>query len=49
MPKAIIIIIYDQRCQIYTLKGIAKSSLEIALAIGDHRSSVSGELKKIQT
>lgn len=46
MPKGYHHLTYDQRCQIYTLKGIEKSLTEIASIIGVHRSSITRELKR---
>jgi IS30 family transposase len=46
MPKSYHHLTYEQRCQIYTLKGRSKSLSEIARIIGVHRSSVSREMKR---
>jgi len=46
MPKGYHHLTYEQRCQIYTLKGRSKSLSEIAAIIGVHRSSVSREIKR---
>ena len=46
MPKGYHHLTYDQRCQIYTLKGIEKSLSEIASITRVHRSSITRELKR---
>ena len=46
MPKGYHHLTYDQTCQIYILKGIAKSLSEIASVIVIHKSTVSRELKR---
>lgn len=46
MPKGYHQLTYEQRCQIYTLKERGDARIEIAKALGVHRSTISRELKR---